>query len=395
MKADRQSPPSTKSLRYLFVFALAFLLGFNVRSWLPLNQLAVGCSTADGAQMIGAKQGTNNTFHVSNSNKEDFTIDAMETESRNVTRSSNNETEYEYTLQCRNGTCTPTPEKPKQLPLPAYSTFTKSNAGKKIAINVYKKNDIVSGSIVRGQWEGRIVNQISNVFTSYSTKHSIPLSQLTFIDIGANVGWFTLSIAALGVQVLAFEPMQQNIDLLQSSLDLPLNKNNGITGRVKLFPHGLGTKDEMCIVYSGNTNVGDGHVKCVEREEELGMESDYSVRGRVIVHRLDDVLKDLIRDEDKHIVAIKMDVEGYEPHVLSGGTEIFLNSGVRAIFTEFNAPMIRGKGGDPVKYINTMAEAGYLVLASTTTNIHMTKEQMAQKADAGKLKNDLRLHSEK
>ena len=138
MKADRQSPPSTKSLRYLFVFALAFLLGFNVRSWLPLNQLAVGCSTADGAQMIGAKQGTNNTFHVSNSNKEDFTIDAMETESRNVTRSSNNETEYEYTLQCRNGTCTPTPEKPKQLP--AYRTLLLRNQTRaKFLLSMYTK----------------------------------------------------------------------------------------------------------------------------------------------------------------------------------------------------------------------------------------------------------------
>lgn len=88
----------------------------------------------------------------------------------------------------------------------------------------------------------------------------------------------------------------------------------GISSRIKLYPHGLGVKGQICIIYSGNINEGDGHVKCVEKESDLDMPSDYSMRGRIPVHRLDDVLD----TTGLTIVAAKVDIEGYETNVLEG-----------------------------------------------------------------------------
>lgn len=235
-------------------------------------------------------------------------------------------------------------------------TVEKQNEGHEFSIEVYKRNDIVSDMIRSPQsWEQDTVLKLNSYFREYSSKHSIPLSNLTFIDIGAHVGWFALNMAALGVQVIAFEPMQQNIELINKSLRKADNIGRGVSGRIKLFPHGLGTKDQICIVYSHNINVGDGHVQCVEKEENLRKPDDYSIRGRIPVRRLDDVLD----VEGLNIVAIKMDTEGYEGNVLEGGRKVILEGGAQSIVTEFEATWMKEKGGEPIAFMTKLAAAGY------------------------------------
>ena len=95
----------------------------------------------------------------------------------------------------------------------------RSNGNSTFSIMLYEDNDIVSDNIIQhGTWEANLVTQLSDVYKKYSKDHNIPLSNLTFVDIGANIGWFSLNMAALGVNVIAFEPMQQNIDLINGSL---------------------------------------------------------------------------------------------------------------------------------------------------------------------------------
>jgi len=145
------------------------------------------------------------------------------------------------------------------------SSISLRNAnGKFFSMVLYKNHDTVSSEILRKKtWDQNKLIDIQNYFLRYSQQHSISLSDLTFIDIGANVGWFTLNMAALGVNVLAFEPMKENIYLLQQTLALPDNVERGITDRITLFGHGLGATDATCVLYSHNINVGDGHVKCL------------------------------------------------------------------------------------------------------------------------------------
>jgi FkbM family methyltransferase len=269
-------------------------------------------------------------------------------------------------------------------------SVTKQNEGCSFSIEVYRRNDIVS-EVVRSpqSWDQDIVN-MNSYFKEYSSKHNIPLANLTFIDIGANIGWFALNMAALGVQVIAFEPMQQNIDLLKQSLQKTDNIASGVSGRIKLYPLGLGTKDQMCIIYSHDINVGDGHVNCVEKEENLKKPDDYSIRGRIPVHRLDDVLE----VEGLNIVAIKMDTEGYECNVLEGGRKVILEGGAQAILTEFAIEWMKEKGGDPLEFMRKLAAAGYRLKRSSpdvrkslsdSQRDFMTSEEMVATAESGPL----------
>ena len=238
-------------------------------------------------------------------------------------------------------------------------TVTKENEGNSFSMKIFEKNDIVSNSIRFAGWERKRVLELNKFFIAHSKNHNLNLSNLTFIDIGANVGWFTFNMAALGVNVLAFEPMKENVQLIRDSLALSDNVASGVSDRITLYPFGLGAKDAICYIYSGDNNVGDGHVKCVENESDVKHQDDYTIRGRIPVHRLDDVIN--IDEEDLHIVAIKMDTEGYEAHVLEGGSKVLLEGGADAILSEFVKHYIVGKGGDPVQFMKKMGDAEYHV----------------------------------
>jgi len=232
-----------------------------------------------------------------------------------------------------------------------------NGAGNVFTIEVYRNNDIVSHSIQNYEWESETLRALNGYFNDYTKEHNVNLSDLTFVDIGANIGWFSLNMAALGVNVLAFEPMEANIKIFQNSLRMSQNVKSGVSGRITLYEHGLGTKEETCILYSDNFNFGDGHVKCVDNEADLEMEEGYSVRGRVPLKRLDDVI---LNAKGMHIVAVKMDVEGYEDNVFEGGTHFFLDGGIDSILTEFVPDNIVKKGGDPVEFMKKMSNAGFL-----------------------------------
>ena len=235
--------------------------------------------------------------------------------------------------------------------------MVKQNRGNKFTIEVYSENDIVSNAVQAEGWETAKIEALVSHFQEYSTSNGIPLSNLTFIDIGANIGWLSFNMAALGVNVLAFEPMESNIKLFKNTLRLKKNIESGISSRITLYEHGLGTKDETCFVYSDNENIGDGHIQCVEQESDLKMKANYSVRGRVPLKRLDDV----VNTEGMHIVAVKMDTEGYEGSILEGGAQVLLHGGIEKIITEFQPEVIIEKGGDPVGFMKTVMNAGYKV----------------------------------
>ena len=130
-----------------------------------------------------------------------------------------------------------------------------------------------------------------------------------------------------------------------------------------------GTKKTI-IVYSHNINVGDGHVKCVEKESDLQIPHDYSIRGRIPVRRLDDVIN--IAEQGINVVVVKMDVEGYEGNVLEGGTKFFLESDISIITTEFVPKWIKDKGGDPDEFKRKFSSAGYsLQLQGDTLTIYL------------------------
>ena len=77
-------------------------------------------------------------------------------------------------------------------------------------------------------------------------------NQAVFLDIGANLGAYTLAIAALGYDVIAFEGLARN----QLAVYTSLCACPDLAERVTLFPVALGGREMECTFFSGTDNAG-------------------------------------------------------------------------------------------------------------------------------------------
>lgn len=146
----------------------------------------------------------------------------------------------------------------------------------------------------------------------------------TFIDVGANNGFFSLFAAVrVGVRgsVLAFEPNPASYRRLQSNVNL-----NGMEGLVHAFLLGASNHDgtEVLLV-SGR----DDGLSTLRRSSGLVGEAVDKVRVRVA--KLDDV----ISSRPARVVC-KIDVEGHEGEVLDGMKGIIDSAKELTLVIEWN-----------------------------------------------------------
>jgi FkbM family methyltransferase len=75
--------------------------------------------------------------------------------------------------------------------------------------------------------------------------------KLLFIDIGANIGYYSLLAASIGIKCIAFEPIQKNYRLFEKSI-----KQNNFQHLIKLYKIALGEEHKMVEFNIINHNMG-------------------------------------------------------------------------------------------------------------------------------------------
>lgn len=135
------------------------------------------------------------------------------------------------------------------------------------------------------------------------------------IDIGANVGSYTVYAAKLGVKVLAIEPEAKNYSALTENIRI-----NGLDKQVTAVCVGLSDVYEVADLHVGSPELGQSCHSVGVAESINGAAIDPSTRTRqsVMSYRLDDLLKMIDIGEPTHI---KIDVDGIEQKVVMGMLE--------------------------------------------------------------------------
>jgi FkbM family methyltransferase len=155
---------------------------------------------------------------------------------------------------------------------------------------------------------------------------------MTIVDVGANIGYYTLLFSKLtggSGRVYAFEPEPQNFGLLQQNL-----ARNDRTN-VEVFNLAASDQGGESFLYLSTENHGDHQTYLSDRERQ---------KVRITMARLDDCVSGPVD-------LVKMDVQGFEAHVLHGMQSIIAASPRLTIFTEFWPEGLRRAGSDPSEFL--------------------------------------------
>ena len=168
---------------------------------------------------------------------------------------------------------------------------------------------------------------------------------MTFVDVGANVGYFTaLGAARVGRtgRVVAFEPSPYAFRRLQSMV-----KQNHLS-QVETCNVALGDCADRLNLYLGVNSVN--HTPTMIPHENT---TTTSVEVRTLDVEMD-------RLGVKKIDLMKIDVEGYEPKVLAGAKRLLTEKRIRAILCEFNESWLEKAGSSSAELARLMADAGLI-----------------------------------
>ena len=131
-----------------------------------------------------------------------------------------------------------------------------------------------------------------------------------FVDVGANLGYYTCLALQSGVKVIAFEPQQQNLKCLFKNLAA-----NGWSGSAEIFPMALGQAPGILTLFGAS----GPSASLVENW------AGYSPRYRQVVpvQTMDNILQGRFLGAR---LLIKIDVEGAEYLVLRGASGVLAKS---------------------------------------------------------------------
>jgi len=162
------------------------------------------------------------------------------------------------------------------------------------------------------------------------------LNELTpqdlLLDIGANVGMYTIWAAAIRrCHVIAIEPESSNYSILNKNI-----LQNNLDKLVKAYSIGLSNVNEFCMLNMQDLRAGGSNHAAGEALNFNLQPMATKFHQGCVVFKLDDLI------EKKYIpvpTRIKIDVDGFEHKVISGANKTLQNPNVKSLLIETNTKL--------------------------------------------------------
>ena len=150
------------------------------------------------------------------------------------------------------------------------------------------------------------------------------------LDVGANIGYYTLLSASLGHNVIAFEPNPSNVLRLCDSLRLN-DWSNGVPD-IHIFQNAVADVHGEEMMLHAPKNPGMAYLKPLEGQDEET--NDHTARTTLI--SLDKLAEEQgwFQRTDFKIKLFKIDVEGKEPQVVLGAPKLLKSGIIEHVLTE-------------------------------------------------------------
>ncbi len=179
--------------------------------------------------------------------------------------------------------------------------------------------------------------------TCFLTKNLRP--GMVFVDIGANLGYFTTLAARLvgnSGRVIAVEPDPDNFRLLELNV-----KRNGLTN-VTALNRALGAAPGEATLFRSRWNFGDHRLA-----------DDKTSKRETVTVQVDTVDRIVDRENLPRVDLIKLDVQGFEQQVQKGMLKTLEANPAPVIITEFWPHGLSLAGGSAEDYYHCYTARGF------------------------------------
>ena len=187
-----------------------------------------------------------------------------------------------------------------------------TSAGNTIFLNDFKINLFLTSSIDR---EIYLKNEYEKNQLDYVKKELLNQKYDYFFDIGAYIGYYSLSLYKLTSKTVAFEPNQQNFQRLSKNVEI----NN-----FNISCHNLGcsdSKNKLKLWYTDKNKRGGSSIF-----QDSDKEINKYDKSKLLFEEIEtDKLDNLYPLKNKKIF-FKIDVERHELNVLKGASDILSNN---------------------------------------------------------------------
>jgi len=153
----------------------------------------------------------------------------------------------------------------------------------------------------------------------------------TFFDVGANIGVYSIYAALRHprARVIAFEPESANLHLLRDNV-----VQNGLQERVQVHSTALGRRSGLTTLHLQDFTPGSA-LHTVSREALSRTREERPIIWRQGVYEM--TLDEFCRETGFSPNCLKIDVDGTEADVLSGGASTLASPTLRAVVIEVSA----------------------------------------------------------
>lgn len=192
-----------------------------------------------------------------------------------------------------------------------------------IAIRILKKKVVVpwvdDSIFICGSGESGLTGNLYVGFMEYEDMmfllHALQPTE-TFIDVGANVGAYTiLASKVVHSKSIAFEPLLNTVERLKDQIQI-----NRVADAVDIRNIGIGNKEGFLFFTNNNDTIN-----------KVSIAGEVENTTIVKVNTLD---RELPKDRQYFF---KIDVEGFEYHVIEGASSVLSRNIVSAIIIELNS----------------------------------------------------------
>lgn len=216
--------------------------------------------------------------------------------------------------------------------------------GSKMYVNILDKD-----RAMRQTFEGYASKKIHEEVTTNLFKNIVKEKNVV-VDLGANIGYFTLLAARLigeNGKVFAFEPEPKNYNYLVKNIELNNYKQvnalqmavSNKKGKTKLFICNYDTGHHTINKYEGVKAYSGGRPT---KEKSIEIETT--------------TLDEFFRGNENSVNVIKMDVEGAEVLALAGMDKILKTNKKLKMIIEFFPLLIKSMGSSPEEFIRKLLE---------------------------------------